>query len=360
ADISLILLFKCVKRLTGPRGYLPCAVLALPLVAFNAWISWVYSDSLSLPVGIGLFLIWLIIKEKESARSRLLWSAAFGALVVYGYLIKPTNIVAAAAVAAASLYEIWRRKDKPRLRSALKSSACAILCAALLLCVFPTVRAGMLEGVYDERMAEEEAKPVTHFIMMGMNIEGESLGEWSAKDEMETSFRLTQREKIEYNISVIKERLAGFGPFRYVEFLLLKMRNTYMQGNLAFFGGDSQSFYRSEANAPLFDPLAEFYFRGGSAYQTYCDISDGLWALVMLLCAASVFRKRNEEGGLETALLALKLSLLGQAAFFMLFETSPRYIVLFLPLFVLFCTLSFTKLPAGLKRPETQFKTREI
>lgn len=345
ADLSIVILCRCSKKLGGVRCAAACAALSIPLVAFNPWISMFYTDSLSMPVGVGLFACFLRIKEAPCLKKRQAWAAAFGALGAVGYLLKPTNIVMPIAVIVVVLVRLITEKGRRVQREGITTAAAALLCFAVIVGSLAPLRALTLKGAYSPAMAEEETFPVTHYLMMGLNVwdEAESYGEWRAEDVMETQFRITQKDKREYNISVIKERLKGFGVAGYIEFIAMKARGTYMRGDCGFVGGSEECPYETPANTALVRAMRGYYFEGGETNGLYLNESDGRWLLVLVLLCASIFVK-EKDGAKRDAVAVLKLFLLGHAVFLMLFETSARYTAMCMPVFTLLAGYTFCAL----------------
>lgn len=93
--------------------------------------------------------------------------------------------------------------------------ALVITMSALNACMY-----GLTDHIITDELREKTEIPFTHYLMMGMNPD--SGGFINSEDYAATAKLPTQKEKIEYNLQVVSERLSSFGLVGYLRFILEK------------------------------------------------------------------------------------------------------------------------------------------
>ncbi len=349
-DAACMLTCFCARRFFGSRSMRVALVLCVPLMALNPWITTPYTDTLTLFTVPALMLLYGVTRDAASVRRRVLSAVCFGVCAGFAYLLKPTMIVMPIAVAITALVVRLSEKNKTALRKAGVSALCALCAFAVLLCGFNALRPVVLDGLWDDAAVEEEAYPYTHYIMMGLSVydEAETYGGWHGEDITATAARLGQAAKKEYNLSVIKERLAGFGGvFGYAEFLTLKARMTFMDGTFTYGGegGHYQSDPPSSNGAKLFQ---SFFFPSGQYHEAYVTLADSLWFMLLAVFALSAF---NRQGSYQRRrdLALIRLCVLGLILFLMIFETRSRYLMCYMPAFILWAASTVPEMYGRMK-----------
>lgn len=198
-------------------------------------------------------------------------------------------------------------------------------------------------GDYNQKdLIYEKEIPMSHFLMMGLHDDEERglYGAYYGEDVLNTRAIPGKKEKTEYHLKVVRERLSEYGFAGFIEHLYHKF--TWISTDGTFFYGGEGHFHNNV-------PKTEKGIRGALQNITYCDTPfyqryygqylHGLWMVILLGCilfALSGIRKR--QLGME---FVLQISLFGIFLFLMLFEVRSRYLFLYLPFFILLACRGF-------------------
>lgn len=323
-----------VERLTRSRpATLFCYGLSTVFVLLSPYLSVPYTDSFSI-----LFPILSLYLFLTSLRPPLKWflislSTALGAA------IKPTVWIILVALLMAEGLRLLASLALGR--GIVKRGLTAVL--ALILGAAPGIGLEKAACVLLAGSTVPQGQlSATHYLMLGMNAE--TYGGHSPADvEYSLSFpTLAQRQQA--NIARAWERLKDRGFLENVRFFAIKLYKAYHSGTFAFNG----SFLPLEVpkrtdGLSLF--LRSLYDGKGALNAVFCTVYQGIWLLILLLCALGLFLGRRRY----PALPVIALVLLGVSLYLMLFEVWPRYLFLYAPFFVALASLGMREVWSRVK-----------
>ncbi len=319
ATITGLLLFKIVKKGTKKDG---CALIAwliyVLLLGVSAQVVIPYSDMMSLLFPTLLYYVYQSLDNERFIYVK--WF--FIALLSYiGYVIKPTAIIIFIAIVICEvLHEIiYVRKD-----NIIKGFKIVGIIVASLIIAFVISR-GALKSIEFPLNAELKNGPL-HMFLMGTN--NETNGSFSPWDVQSADSIPNKSERQEMQIERIKERVLGRGFSGNIKFYVKKALMIFNDGTFAV--GDEGGYYDLIfSDKTCFSPaLKSWYYAMGEKFRVSSSIQQGLWILVLLLNALSVFVKKDRKN------VAIVLSLIGIIIFNMLFEARARYLLIYVPLFI--------------------------
>ncbi len=340
-DLAFVFASLIAKRLLKPGGVRVFAMIALPLFLFSPWLTVPYSDTLSML--FPMLTLWLYLKwrEKETIKGKLLCALFMGFAGGVGFMLKPTALIM--LVAAFLIMLVSTSKD---WRNMLVYVLCIALAAGMMLGVSKATYAVFYE-VADEdeispEMFEKRAIPWTHFLMMGLTVDGNRYGAYYAEDAAATHAIDGKANKMEYNLKVVGERLEEKGFLGYLEFLCRKSSYVFNDGALAFVGEGTFLYNEPFDYSDLGVALQNFFYGDRSRpSREYVLLADGMWLMVLALMCVSFFQRGVEK---MDAFAVMRLCLMGLALFLLLFEARARYLVNHLPLFALMAAQGFMKI----------------
>ena len=139
-----------------------------------------------------------------------------------------------------------------------------------------------------------------------------------------------QKAKIAANLAVIRQRLAEFGPLGYLKFLSDKGRWVLGDGTM-YFGGEvpTGGCFQQTASARFWQ---QFFWRNGRYYPALAHLLQAVWMTVAGLCCLPLVKKRDDYT--HPAAACCRLGVCGIILFILLFEGRARYLINFLPVFV--------------------------
>lgn len=261
-----------------------------------------------------------------------------GALSVIGFKIKPQTVIVIVAVTLTELF--FHRLDRARVLVLGKHLLCFVLAALITLTGINAAIGAVTQHTLTDEMKAEKEFPFTHFLMMGLNPE--TGGFFSSEDGGATASFSTKQEKIDYNLTVIRQRLSALGPVGYLQFLLQK-------GRANFHGIYMDMWVRSPFpnTDPLSTALQGSFCQGGQGFRVYQQFLEALWVILLLLWLLPVvFCPRSCGDRFGTV---LRLAVMGFALFLLLFEGGPRYRFHQFPIFILLAVWGMQVLPDGLR-----------
>jgi hypothetical protein len=345
-DVGVLLTGVCARRLWGRSAGRIALVIALPFLAFSPWISVAYSDTIATVFPI--LLLCLYMRYLDAApRVQFLYAAAIGGVTALGYLFKPH--VVAMTLAIGFVHALAPRSESPLIAKASKLVAVA-LAALMVAGAFGAYRDYRMKGLISKEQFAASAFPVTHLIAMSLGTE---LGGYNEADVTEESAIAGAEAKNERNIRVIKERLARMGPLGYAAFLDRKLR---------WMTTDGTFFWQSEASASKIEPihrgafartLQAVLFRDGPSFRYYSLVASGMWLAILFSMVAPVATSRRFDT--DRVLLVARASIIVLLLMLLVLEGRSRYLIAFMPVFVLLASyflagLSTGRVPRGVDR----------
>ena len=168
--------------------HLIICILTSPLYLYSAVY---YSDTFSLPIGVGILYLWLILKEKDKLVTKILLSVILGILLFVGMKLKILSIFVFIALV---VYEFCVGDKKELIKG---------LCVILPITIISTI---MFNSLVANKLLTKEARdkyqiPVEHWILMGLK----GNGGWSFLDYANTAKADTYAERKQN----VKERIVA-------------------------------------------------------------------------------------------------------------------------------------------------------
>ncbi len=328
ANLALLFCVLCVAKITPNRAArLGALLLGTVWIVFSMLTAVPYTDIFSI-----LFPVLALYLYLSSLRTPLKWLLISFTCFI-GASIKPTVLIFLIALVIFSVIQSltsgsWSWKRIRRI---------AVLCLVVLLGALP----GMIwQNQATQYMAgsaqPQEQLSETHYLMLGMN--GDTYGGHSPEDvAFSSSFsNLADRQKA--NLQKAWERFSSRTFIENTHFFSVKAYKAFSDGMMAA----DQSFLMLETPART-DALSQFlrrvFYKKGDLHTLLSTFEQGVWIGILLLCIFAMFAGRQRK---ITALLSL--TLLGVAAYLLLFEVWPRYIFLYAPFFVILSSLGLEQL----------------
>lgn len=177
------------------------------------------------------------------------------------------------------------------------------------------------------------AKPMIHFINMGMS----GHGGYNAHDSLVMVSTMSKKKRIAYSENSIKKRLKKMGVKGYLAFLYTKHRYNTADSS---FGWAMQDDALVGNPPPTKKPgvrhtIQEFIYLYGNNLGDFRFLSQIWWVLWLGLI---LFAWRDNRKVIQV----MRLAILGGFLFLLIFEGGrTRYLIQFLPVFLLLATFGF-------------------
>lgn len=317
-DISLFYLYKILSMLFKKelsRFFIVCALFVTPFITYCPIF---YTDTLSMPFSIVAIYYFSKFFVEDDRKFRYLGFC--GILLGIGICIKFTVSITLIAM----MIFVFFTNDK--IKEKVFSSFLIILIA-----IIPYFSLNIIESkCMDSELLNIRKVPLTHWIMMGLreNKSGAN-GEFSYEDLRFTEGFKTIDEKKENNIKVIKKRITEYiHKHKLMDFYTKKA---------VFVWGDG-TFYAPEKlrRSPIvFSKLKNMILGNGKQTKVYHIICQTQIVLLLLfIVLALIFRKKLNEKQQKLLLLTSTI-IFGNLIFFSIWESRSRYLVNFIPVFLI-------------------------
>lgn len=309
---SAILMTALLARKTcGDRKAFFVLGLCALFVPYYTYTSYVYTDTLSIPYGIGAVLLTAYALEAKTRGRRYLLYAFSGAAVFIGFKLKGSIIVAAVAVI---IYLLLKLRFKQFICAAL---VFVIAFAGLNLIYSASIKAAHF---MTEEQSYEREFPATHWIMMGLH----GHGGFSMDDNKFTKAIPGKNEKREANLEVIKEDIKEMGADGLLQHWTTKA---------VWAWGDGTYYISGHIDKPIHQNILHDYVLDDGVHHyrlyAYCCGFQLFLILMMALSSLKGFIKPRWD-----MILLIRLSVFGVFLFLMLWEIRSRYLFNFTPFYL--------------------------
>jgi len=323
-DISILLLYFVIRKKINIKSALFTLVVCSTVLAFFTYTPIYYSDTMSLPYITGMiYIIECIDVDKFNKKPFLKVSYYLLASLTcfIGYMLKMTAIICLAGII---IYHLLC--DNEFLKKNVKKFSIIIVIILLMSIIFKlTITKNIEEKTNVEKI------PYTHWIMMGMN--STTMGIYSGDDYNLITYSVpTTAERQKINIVEIKKRLKAFGYIGYIKFLADKASITWGDGT--YFA--PEKLRREVVN---YTTLHDYVLTNGEHFNLYYTFSQVVHFTIMIFMTISVaiLFKRKEYN----FLFSILLSIFGLFIFLLIWETRSRYLINFIPLFIILAVFGF-------------------
>lgn len=351
-DFGIYMCYRLAKKLLGTGWGVVSLVLLTALFGISGHLAVPYTDTITFFLPVFCLAIYLKLKEIRIIPGICLLSVALGALLIFGFMLKPQClIVLIAIVMIEGVYVIRRMIKKEMTKRWLVRGAAiglGLMIGGLSANHLETTLRDYVVGGY----TDEYAVPMEHFLMMGLNEDflTSIVGSYSRLDANFTNGgHETNEEKKEACRKEIVNRLKKFGVMGVGKHMYRK--TIAILGDGTFFWQMENAGYNfwfedfMPDDSQFRHEIREIYYGryGGypnTKFRLMGGVLSGIWFLMLLFFAVPV------RGGTPQtkALSIVALAAFGCLAFTMLFEARSRYLINYLPMFTIAAVAGMARL----------------
>lgn len=314
-QIAVLFLFKISKRIFNNATACFTLVLMLLFLPIYPYSTIMYTDTTSMFLPVAFLYFMIKIYDNKDSRKKYIYAALMGIMSFIAFNLKVTAII---LIIAFVINELVNK----RFLLLLKTMGVAVLTFLVVQVSYTTfLKKTEIMGIPYE---ETKQVPFTHFIMMGMY----GAGAFSA-EEWQFTLQLPDYEtRKSENIRVIKERLKKYGAQGYIKFL-----NNKIKGQT--WGSGTYDFETILPSYNIDNNIAhQFLLSTGKYYRPvfyYCQT----YHFTMLVSIAISIFYTIKNGKKDDILNISKLSIFGLLIFLLIWETRSRYMLNFIPIYIL-------------------------
>ena len=319
-DLALLLLFLVVNKRYGFKVSLFSLIITLFFLPIFLYTPIFYSDTLSMFAGIGFIYLYLCLIENQAYRKKyIVLLILFGLLAFFAKEIKVTSLIVLIAI----LFHFL-------LNSNLKKFVLSafIICSSFALCSVTFKLLVINNSSFAFVQTGHGSYPYTHWLMMGVedidvdNSERNSVGGYSSSDYALTRSYKTGKDAIRFNLEEYANRIKKMGVIGYFNYLTKKGVNAWSDG--LYFSDVKLSLNSRHTDSKLY----QFFLVDQSTRYVLIYFSQGVqFAFLILLIGGSLIKKEEID--------YVRLSLFGIMLFLLFWENRSRYLLNFIPLFIL-------------------------
>lgn len=328
--ITGILLFDVIKNCTDSEAIaLTGWMIYMVLIEFSGWIVIPYTDMMGIIVPMSILRIY---QSLHNGRGLYLKWVVMVSLAYWGYKLKPQILIVFIAIL---IIEIINSEYKEYTIETIKkitiTIGMSVVCLVVCSCIFTYIvkSTGLI-------INPEKNMGITHMVMMGLNDETD--GMYYQPDVDFTQNFDNKAEKKEAQISIIKERISNYGLGGLLKHLYKKTLVNFNDGSFAWLMEDD--FYsieyedRNSVASPL---LKDFYYSSRSKNIYLRSLEQMVWLAVLLLSIGAIKNNRND-------ISVVMLTILGMILFCSVFEARARYLIIYVPFFIIAAMCSLMRL----------------
>lgn len=335
--ISLAGMATCVtiKKVTNNvAAVLAGFILFVASIGISPWKTAPYTDMFALlfPIFSLCFYVYYYHAGNKVVRYLLFFLCYLAGAV--GAMIKPPVLIVLIAV---TMLEVIYAAPKVRTEwKELLIKACMIVVVVLLY-------KGAQGYIYKDTgyiQNKDISATYYHYMLMGLNED--TTGSYYSPDVALIGNYPDPQERLSVQKTMIAERMKEKGFGGYLNFLLRKTVMTFNDGAFGWGreGGCDLNAYRLLSKGTysftlrnIFWPLHKYSIH----FNTYCQI---VWlAIIFAVPGICLGRKGTDKRLINTILLTI----LGITLYLMLFEARARYLICFVPVFVLAASVGITR-----------------
>lgn len=291
------------------------------LLAVSGWVTIPYTDGMS--IFFPILILRCYQKIEHGTAHKILWWISIGILSYWGFKMKPTVLIVLIAIVLTEIINIISDFSREKIKNISMITAVLFICFLFSIPIFQI--AIHSTGININKELDTGA---LHMIMLGLNNERD--GFWNEADvNLSTNItNKTERKKAQMNI--IMHRLNEYGLIGLLRHTARKTLVNFNDGSFAW--GVEGGFYtqiykeKNSVTSPFFRDL---FYNDGNAYRTLSTIEQATWLGILFFSGCCIFLKR------EKIFMVSVLSLLGIIIFVTIFEARARYLMIYVPIFIM-------------------------
>lgn len=314
--------YLILKELKGRRSGVFYLIICVLCPLSYVWAGYFYTATLSMPCLMGILYLYLRLSKAKSALRRILLGGFLGFVVILGYKLRATAMI---AMIAAALLMIWKlfagmiSSRRPENTFSLLDAIRPHIISGIAFLLMAGLSLGFWSASVNHYVAfdyKNTGFPMIHWVMMASRWDGA----FDQTDELYTSSFDTKEEKIAADKQVLLERIQEAGPIGLVTLTGRKLLNTWVDGTDTYQAENSFAAY-----GKIYDYLlgnkSGFFTIYSQAFRVFQMLAVGIAALLGLI---ALYRKNRRP-----KLFLVQLTFLGGMTFHILWETSPLYSISF-------------------------------
>lgn len=332
--------YLIVRRLYGIHNAMIALFLCVFILPIYFYGSIFYTDTLSFVFPALIYYLYLRVKDAKKITVKYLLFVIIGIVSAIGMLVKITVIFMLIAICI----DIFLTLNIKQYF--LKIGACFLVFATMIL-LFNIYIYNC--GILDKSTADVKRIPYSHWLMMTLV----NNGSYNNEDYgFIYSFSTTKEmDKAAWNRYF--QRLDDYGTGRYILFLNRKQITTWGNGTY-----NINEFLRTRPVNKTF--LDELVLDNGKYNVQFSNVCQGIHIALFVCIILYIFiivKKHRDYKFTDNKLLAVYVVILGLYFFFLIWEANARYIINYIPIFIVAAVPSINEINKKIEEKKTKISS---
>jgi hypothetical protein len=340
--IMLQSVFVVVRRLRGALAGLAAQVAGIVLVGLSPWMAVPYTDVVTMPLpilGTALALAALALTAAGATSRRRVAARVAAtvlgvlavAVVALGYVIKTTPVATMGGALALGVLVLASRLR--HWRAAGVTALVVVAMAGAFLGASSGLRTALSNGSGLDLALVDTTKtpPLPWWVAMGMGTTQGDTTRYGAYDKSMVAAiaHMDGPQMAAYSSNALEQRWHALGVGGYTEFAANKVAWNLGDGMFWAWGEGPDARTTVPRHGPLTDWVVSWSHPSGAYYGVRAGLVQGLWLMVLLTAGVGLLVRPYRRG---VALLVV--SVVGIILFTLVLQGRPRYLFVYVPLFV--------------------------
>lgn len=309
--LSVLLLTLIIKHLLGSKISIIWFVFISIFVGLMPWILVPYSDTFS------LFFVSLIVYAYFCITNKCKKITIMLIAGIIGFSIKPVVIFVLVSIIFVEICLLIINNSKIRILNIKQ------ILVVLLACVLSFGFVFLVKNSTNLNIDTNKERTMTHFLMLGFCPEKEGIHSEIDDQISDSASNVNDRENL--NLKKTKEYINSMGIAGTFKLLIKKTLANYSDGTFMWGKDGGANFCLKQIGN---NKIVNWY------YDNYAPFAQVLWFVLLLGSLLNLFTKNSNKSIYVSCTI-----LLLQSTFLMIFECGSRYLIMFLPFFIILaCT----------------------
>lgn len=315
-DLSLFINYFSARKIfdsnTKAIYFMFLCLLCFPIYTY---IIIFYTDTYPMLHGSLILFLYICLYQSQNYKKIIIYSILIGIIALWGFYLKATLVIFLIAI----LIHLFFTSQKKKTLISI-----TVILASFLVSNFSHKQIFNYLGYFNNMQYERYQFPYEHWVMMGLN----DIGGGASQDDVKYTQQFHSYElKKENNIKEIKRRIKKYGGYGLIRHFYHKTVYTYCDGT--YYSSvlverkplNPQSLgYHIFADKGTYYPYTKYLFNGVHY----------LFIALVILSTIFAFKRKTID-----FMSVLRLCFFGLILFLYMWESKPKYLVNFIPIFYL-------------------------
>lgn len=334
-DAALVLMFFIAKKLFSTASAVIAFAMGVLLIGLSGWIVVPYTDTMTMWNPLLQLWLYLLMRNNKNIYYRTGMAFVLGVVCAVGYYLKPQCVIVTIGIAIISLFRFIVKKIKAK-------SIMYIFSIAAGFVLFAVMFNYQFDIISNNKVNYSKSVPASHFMMMGAaeNPVTPGIGGFDVDSTLYYTYRYKKTHvKNEKCIERLKYDLKNYGVAGYISHLWQKAEWVLGDGSFAWLV--EGEFFTDDYSEDNTSGIREYFIGkkdgGVTTRYRHFGIINGIWLAGLLFFVIPFGMSRKDY---EDVKWLIWISAAGCVLFTLIFEGRSRYLINYIPFFLIIMSSS--------------------